>query len=110
LLGAAGRWAVAVYVLRCVAVCCSALQCVVASQFARWGTDSMVGSCGACFAVCCSDSLILAQPANRRCGARVAVCCSMWQCVAARQFARHGGPMDSCGACVAVCCGVLRCA
>jgi len=57
---------------QCVAVCCSALQCVAvySSDDQRKNVNRVVFTRGGCTAVCCSAL---------QC---VAVCCSVLQCVA----------------------------
>jgi len=77
---------------RCVAVCCSALQCVRNCK---------------CKAVCCSvlqcfvvnDAL-----GNARAGQCVVVCCSMLQCVPVNKVSGNARV----GQCVVVCCRVLQ--
>ena len=76
-------------VLRCVAVCCSVLQCV-----AGWSVDRITYKWVLqCVAMCCSVS---------QC---IAVCCSL-KCLSYHTYISEACVFQ----CVAVCCSVLQCA
>jgi len=72
-------------VLQCVAVCCSVLQCVVATFHGKETNESVAVCCSVlqCVAVCCS---VL------QC---VAVCCRVLQCVVATFHGKETNESES---------------
>ena len=81
--------------MRCIAVCCSVLQCVAPCVAVCCSVLQTLLQCVAhCVAVCC---IVLSHELLQEVSMQyVAVCCSVLQCVVVLQ-------------CVAVCCSVLHC-